>query len=244
MTKNDDDRPGAHGVSTVAVDHRSHPRRWQLVVGGIGLAGLLGAGAYTTTAFIADRRDATVNRDTGAIAAVVPTTAAPTQITGSAPASRDAPTKAVAAPTASRSRSKVASVAEEIKKARDAAERDGFPLRRPLTVAPHVADLGGPVHETNQRTKKGSMRVVTANYDLTGQRELLWAGDWGTTVGDARCTQNFHFSNDENPRVLPTMLLCWRTSAARSVVTVAVSYHGTPARADSVAVLDGEWAKR
>jgi hypothetical protein len=87
------------------------------------------------------------------------------------------------------------------------------------------------------------MRVISAKFDLTGQKELLWAADGGLPVGDARCTRKFHFSNNEDPHVIPTMLMCWRTSAVKSVVVVSVSYHGKPAAAEAVAVLDREWAK-
>jgi hypothetical protein len=39
------------------------------------------------------------------------------------------------------------------------------------------------------------------------------------------------------------MLVCWRTSARRSVVTVAVAEQGRPSSGDSVAVIQREWAR-
>ncbi|HEU4347088.1 MAG TPA: hypothetical protein VFR35_04790 [Actinoplanes sp.] len=137
------------------------------------------------------------------------------------------------------------SVAQEIADARAAAARDGHPLQRPLTAAPGAAAAIGPVTVTNQGSLKtgGTMRVVSARYDLTGQRELLWAADRGKPVGSARCTQNFRFSNDAAPKERPSMVLCWRTSASRSVLTVAVASQGRPAAAKSVAVIDRRWAE-
>ena len=98
---------------------------------------------------------------------------------------------------------------------------------------------------TNEGSLKegGTLRVITAQHDLTGQRELLWAADDGKPVGSAHCTQNFHFSNDGKAKVRPTMLLCWRTSAGKSVVTVAVVRTGRPSTAASVGVIDRRWAE-
>ncbi|MEU4241232.1 hypothetical protein [Actinoplanes sp. NPDC026619] len=45
------------------------------------------------------------------------------------------------------------------------------------------------------------------------------------------------------PREIPTILLCWQTSASRSVVTFAVSDKGKPAVNESLKVIDREWAK-
>ncbi|WP_328460488.1 hypothetical protein OHA21_29950 [Actinoplanes sp. NBC_00393] len=88
-----------------------------------------------------------------------------------------------------------------------------------------------------------TLRVVSAKYDLTGQREMLWAADKGHKVGDASCTQRFRFSNDTKPTERPSMLLCWRTSEAKSVVTVAVTKEGRPSEEKTVAALQKEWMK-
>jgi hypothetical protein len=131
--------------------------------------------------------------------------------------------------------------AERIAAARAAAAKDGFPIQRPLAAA-----QSGPVTVTNSGSLMrdgATLRIITAKYDLTGQRELAWAADGGEPVGNAHCTQNFHFSNNGTARERPTMLLCWLTSAGKSVVTVAVTKQGRPSTAASVATIDQQWAK-
>jgi len=86
-----------------------------------------------------------------------------------------------------------------------------------------------------------TLRVVSANSDLTGQRELAWVADKGQPVGDARCTQNFRIGPGAPARVRPTLLICWRTSAQRSVYTVAVDVDHRPSPKASVDELDRVW---
>jgi hypothetical protein len=86
------------------------------------------------------------------------------------------------------------------------------------------------------------MRVVTARYDLTGRRELSWAADDGEPVGDVHCTQNFRFADGGAARERPTMLLCWHTSAGKSVVTIAVTKEGRPSKSVSAAAVDKAWS--
>lgn len=91
------------------------------------------------------------------------------------------------------------------------------------------------------KDNRHSMRVVSGKGDLTGQRELAWPADEGTAVGDARCTQNFQFNAQQGAGIRPTMLICWRTSATKSVYTVAVDVKEKPSPQASVATLDKEW---
>jgi hypothetical protein len=88
-----------------------------------------------------------------------------------------------------------------------------------------------------------TMRVVSARADLSGQRELAWAADAGHRVGDAKCTQNFRFNPDSSARVRPTLLLCWRTSATKTVYTVAVDVDHRPSEQASLALIDQVWTK-
>jgi len=232
-----------------AEQDRRSPRRKRTAVGAIGLAAVLGAGGYLATTRIDHHQDATV---TGGLAlrpvtplaspspAVSPSSSA---ATGAAPSKAAKPSGTARTRSADPAPSKKTSVAQEIADARAAAARDGHPLRRPLTTAPGAA--AGPVTVTNQGSldEGGTVRVVSARYDLTGRRELLWAADQGKPVGGARCTQNFRFSDDAAPEERPSMLLCWRTSASRSVVTVAVVKKGRPATAKSAAIIDRRWAE-
>jgi hypothetical protein len=88
-----------------------------------------------------------------------------------------------------------------------------------------------------------TLRVVSARSDLSGQRELAWAADAGRVVGDARCTQNFRFNAASRAGVRPTLMICWRTSATKSVYTVAVDIDHRPSAQASVAIIDRIWSK-
>jgi hypothetical protein len=238
MSNLDDDRSSDDGVyqPESATTHRPSRRRRQAVVGAVGLTALLGAGAYVITAQVTDRNKSTVTRDAGALAPMA-TPATP------ASASSTASAKQTNKPSTSPEPSKSMTVEERIKAARQAAAKDGYPVQRPLTAAPGVAAQSGPINTRSETRENGSLRVVTAKFDLTGQRELLWAADKGKPVGNARCTQKFHFSNNKKGYIRPNMLLCWRTSAARSVAVVLIDYGGKPSTVESAKIIDGEWAK-
>jgi hypothetical protein len=90
---------------------------------------------------------------------------------------------------------------------------------------------------------KKTLRVVTAHGDLTGQQELAWVADAGQPVGEAHCTQNFKIGQDAKPRERPTMMICWRTSATKSVYTVSIDLTKKPSAADSVAAINKAWAQ-
>lgn len=91
-------------------------------------------------------------------------------------------------------------------------------------------------------TTKRTLRVVSADADLTGKLELAWVADGGTPVGDAHCTQTYRFNPKLAPGNRPTMMLCWRTSPQRSVYTLLVDLAVAPSAEASVAVLDRVWA--
>ncbi|MEV0900320.1 hypothetical protein [Actinoplanes sp. NPDC049802] len=101
------------------------------------------------------------------------------------------------------------------------------------------------VAERTERLGDGTVRIVTARRDLTGDRELVLAGDDGTEVGDGvRCTTDVRrgtIISSEAPS--PATLLCWRTSAERSVITMATAPDGEPSTADSVELIQREWER-
>jgi len=222
-------------------EHDSNRRRKLVLLGVAGLAAVLGAGAYVITAQLLDHRNATTTSDTGALAPMItPASETPAETPQASMAA--SPSASVAPPSATPSPSPSSSVDDEIRKAREKAAKDGFPLQRPLTAGPHAES--GPVSERSvARPDGGSLRIITAKFDLSGQRELLWAADRGKVVGDARCTQKFHFSDTMKPAVQRNLLLCWRTSAERSVATVMVDLTGKPSTAESLLIIDREWAK-
>ena len=246
MSMHDDDRPRDDGVYRSAPANRSL-RRKQAVAGAIGLAAVLGAGAYLITA---PGDDSTTRADleavapiaapaAGASSAAAAASASTSMSASAAPASKPAGTGRATKPKPSASAG--VTVEEEIKAARAAAEQDGHPLQRARTAAPDA--VTGPVNERDERSANGMVRIVSAKHDLSGQRELLWAADDGEPVGDARCTQNFRLSNEAEAEMRPTMMLCWRTSTGKSVLTVEVAHKGKPSAAAGVAILDREWAR-
>ena len=242
-----DNRPGDDG-SRKAPMALVRPRRsrFKMGVGAAGLAAILGPAAYLTTSWLtAD--DTTETRDVTAIGtpapqssssrAPAPSVSANTTMAGDAAMPEDSPSSS---PTRSMS------VDEQIKEARAKAEKDGYPLKRALTAGPDVAAPVGEVTVTNEGNLKEdgrTLRLVSARYDLTGQRELLWSAGKGKKVGNATCTQTFRFSNEAEPIERPSMLSCWRTSAKKSVVAIAVVRDGKPNAKSTVAELDKQWNK-
>jgi predicted outer membrane protein len=89
--------------------------------------------------------------------------------------------------------------------------------------------------------ERKTIRVVAARTDLTGKLELAWAADQGTEHGDARCTQNFRFTESGKVAVRPTMLMCWRTSATFSAYTIVIDFDEAPKPAAAVAAIDDIW---
>lgn len=241
MTMHDDN--GHHTAPMALV--RPRRNRAKTVAGVAGLAVALGAGAYAITAAVVSD-DSGGTREVTAIgqAASAPSAAPGTVISPPAETTVDATGGAAEAanpPEVDPTRSK--SAQEEIKEVREKAAKDGVPLMRARTPGPNVATAVGEVTETREGPLKdgATLRIVSARYDLTGQRELLWIADDGTKVGDARCTQNFQFSNNTAPKERPTMMVCWRTSAGKSVVLVAVTPKGRPDAGDTVTRLDEQW---
>ncbi|MCM4083774.1 hypothetical protein [Paractinoplanes hotanensis] len=248
MSVQDDDRPGDDSVYQATPTGRQKKRRTRIAVGAVSAAAVLGAGVYLVTARAADRDDDTVARDTGAVAPMATADSITESTEASIEPSASASGSTSASPSPRTSTARTAQMVDpevkrKIDEARAKAAEDGFPLKRPVTAAPGVKAATGPVNERTEKTSEGSVRIVSARFDLTGQRELLLVADKGFAVGGARCTQQVRFSSGEEPQERPSMLLCWRTSDSRSVVTMAVAGQGKPSTDVSLAVLEKEWAK-
>jgi hypothetical protein len=229
---------------------RRSRRRKQAAVGAVGLAAVLGGGAFVVTE--------AVTRDSGAPepAALAPQPAAtsatrPSATPSSATPSSATPSKKASRPpavTVSRTPSPSASTqtktaAERVAAARSAAARDGVKLQRPLpaaTAAGEMADVT-VTDSGSLRDDGGTLRVVSARGDLTGHQELGWVANDGDPVGSARCSQTFRFAGNTKPARKPNLLVCWRTSASKSVYTVTVDLDGHPSKKDSVAALGKRW---
>lgn len=138
------------------------------------------------------------------------------------------------------------SAQERVKAAREAAEKDGVEVQHPLPQRAQAATMADPdsakVTTTGSLKKdRGTMRIVTVQGDLTGQRELAWVAGGITDHGPASCSQTFKLSNEAKPAKRKNLLVCWRTSAAKSVVTVTVDLDGKPSVSKSLAVIDKQW---
>jgi hypothetical protein len=253
MTTSEDDHSDDGRSAATARLGRTSPGRSRILAGTAGLAAILGVGAYlTTSALIAD--DTRVAQDVRPVVPMVATSApdalapSPTPA-GSASASSTATPAEKAPPTgpetvavgqAGQAERNPEEVRKEIMAARREARKHGYSVQRPLTA-------DAPPEAISERTRStpdgGTMRITTVKGDLTGQRPLLWAADDGEPAGDSRCTQKFRFSEGDLGVVRPTMLLCWRTSASRSVAVLSVTPDGTPSATDTTATLDREWKK-
>lgn len=248
MTSHDDDRPGDDGVYRSEPNRRPAARRMQIAAGVTGLAALLGGGAYVITDRIVNHDDSAVTQDVGALAPVAPGAVSEPSAAASlsvATTASSSPTSATpsAKPTASPMRSPdSAAVRKQIQAARDAAAKDGIPLQRPLQQRGKMV-AESQISTRTEQTSEGTIRISSAKADLSGQGDQLLAADNGTLVGHARCAHKVHFSADAAPREIPTLLLCWRTSSQRSVVTIAVAKKGRPSAAASAATIDREWSK-
>ncbi|WP_436527525.1 hypothetical protein [Actinoplanes sp. HUAS TT8] len=211
-------------------------RRSRTAAGMIGLAAVLGAGAYVTTSLLVDDDTDTAQEYRVVTPATTPPSSSPAVSSPAAAAATSAGT-----PSASTTTDQ-ARVRQEIMAARKAAEKDGFPVERPIEEQVGHA-VGASSETTRSLPGGGTMKITTAAYDLSGRRPLNWAADQGTDVDGSKCTQKFHFSQGDPGGLRPTMLLCWRTSDKRSVAVLSVTPNGKPSIADSTATVDSEWKK-
>jgi len=112
----------------------------------------------------------------------------------------------------------------------------------PTPSGPGLAAASVPVTVTIRSGTDGSViRVVSARYDLTGRWELLAAADPGQVVDGARCTRNLRIGAAATPELRPSLLLCWRTAANKSVVTIAINKARAPSARASATIVDQEW---
>ncbi|AEV87589.1 hypothetical protein ACWT_6577 [Actinoplanes sp. SE50] len=135
------------------------------------------------------------------------------------------------------------SAKDRVDAARRAAAKDGVKITHPLPAKPDP-EADGAKEVTVGSAKKGqTMRIITAHGDLTGTHELAWVAGGITRHGDIQCSQQFKFYNEAAPKTRDNLLVCWRTSAHRSVITVDAKIGGHPPVAQSLAVINREWHK-
>ena len=220
--------------------HRRAQRRRQIGVAVVGAAAVLSGGAYAVTTLLA-HRDSTVTGEAEALAPMVtPATRMPVP-----PATMPArgPRPASLSAVRQSSRPSPTPVPTLMPDREVAAAQVSRLLAAPRTVpSDGVAAAGEVITVANERGLDGSaIRVVSARYDLTGGGRRLIAADDGRPAGVARCTQNFRIGGGPVAQTRSAVLLCWRVSAGKSVVTVATREEGRPAAVASVAVIERVW---
>ncbi len=238
---------GTEVAYTPAMTRRAR-RRKQAMIGVVGLVSLLGAGAAVATQVL-DDSGAAPTSGAGALQPVVP--AAPSATSGAAPRVSAEPTTSAGAGTSPTAKAATATprpktTAERIAAVRSLAAKPNNQVRRPPAptgAAAAVTVNAADVTTTELKQNGENIRVRSARQDLTGYNELGLVGDAGTKYGDARCTNKIRVRDGEKPRARSTFLLCWRTSATKSVFTVTVKFDGRPTPSLSVAALNNEWAK-
>lgn len=232
-----------YSEGTERKQRRSLQRRKKALVAFLGLAAVVGGGFYGVTTWLAARESITTITDAlGPVAVSSPTTRPRASAKPARPKRTPAPGPAPATKSAARQQYRPSPTpTSTLTDDQIAAVQVGRLLERPHPAGSASASA---VTVTNETAADGSLiRVVSARRDLTAQWESLWAADGGRSVGPARCTQNFKIDGSTYAENRPGMLLCWRTSPAKSVVTVATVRSGRPSPASSVAVVDREWSR-
>ena len=107
-------------------------------------------------------------------------------------------------------------------------------------VASEGATLAVKAYGTAGPTR--TIRVVAARTDLSGKQGVSWAVDAGRPVGKNRCTQNVRLVPRGTAGIRPTVMLCWRTSAALSAYALVIDPQHTVKEAEGVAALDQVWS--
>ena len=221
-----------------------HSTARRLKKAAVALAGLgaVGGGAYFAATMLAGNPPGYVSGGPAALAPVAPSpspsvSASPSRRPSAGPSPgpqigtrNGVPQSARPSPTPSVPDDQVA-----------AAEVSGLLAASPPPTRSGMGIASGPVTVSTETGMDGSMiRVVAARYDLTGR----WsAGDPGRRVGDARCTAKLAAVPGGPAVERPTMLVCWRMSASKSVVTVAIRAQAHPLAGSSVDVLDRNWTE-
>lgn len=126
------------------------------------------------------------------------------------------------------------------------AKKDGTQTpawKQKAALAGRGATVVGRMYGTGGATSR-TVRLVVGRADLTGQLEQAWAApNTGQVVGTATCTNNTVIVKNTPPRIRPTVMLCWRTSAALSAYSLIIDPKAKTAvsTADGAAALDAAW---
>ncbi|MEV6343859.1 hypothetical protein [Actinoplanes sp. NPDC051851] len=232
----------ASATAITATSERRNRRRKQALVAVTGAAAVLaGAGFLVTQLMNAEQPTlpepaalAPLTRDTTAPA--VPARARESGVREVAPTSRGTrravPAKRSPIPAPSESLDPLQALAS----AAAGAEAD-LP-RGKIAQAPGAEVASGPVYQRIVHSGSTTVRLSSARYDLTGHADMMLADDAGEDVGSGvTCTRRLR------PGTGGPGLLCWRTSANRSVVALATDPARDPDLTENIRVVVREWSR-
>jgi hypothetical protein len=221
-------------------------KRVRLAIGVTAMAALLGGGAYLITDQVTTKDAATAEGQAPPAAAdSAPGSASPSPGAASGRPYTSTTTSAAAQVTPTgpaAARSLPPEVRKSIDAARERMRKDGVEVKRP--VVPKVPQAAAQdIETTTQGSLKegGIVRVLSARGDLTGQRELAYVAGGVQKYRDVSCSQTFQFSTNPKPAKKDNLLMCWRTSATKSVAAIVVDPKGHPSKDKALAALEHKW---
>ncbi|WP_430779995.1 hypothetical protein [Actinoplanes sp. G11-F43] len=220
---------GLYMSSAAADPQRSARRRKQAIVGVAGAAAVLAGAGFLVTQLINDNQPRQPEP-----AALAPMTSP--AVTESVPAPAPVEPSITRTPKATRHAAPVR--ISPVPPPPPSFDAIPEPAEAAATAA--VEGMLGAHEEIHERTEAlgaGTLRIVSARRDLTGERLTLLSRDQGRAVGQGvRCTSEMRFGTGLPPAA-PGILVCWRTSEYRSVITIGPG----SATAESVAAINREW---
>ncbi|MFC7527654.1 hypothetical protein [Actinoplanes sp. GCM10030250] len=224
---------------------RTRWSRGRIATGTAGLAAILGVGAYLVTDNVVNNEQNTAGQEVRQIAPVAtdPATPAATDASPTPSAQPSSAGSSSPVPTADASGSPLPSeVVEEIREARRKMAEDGVPIKPPV-VPKAAAAAAPPVEMTTKGSLKegGIIRTLTARGDLTGQRELAYVAGGVKEYRGVSCSQTFQFSTNPKPEKKDNLVMCWRTSAKKSVAVMVVDPKGKPSKDKAVDAIEKNW---
>jgi hypothetical protein len=211
--------------------HRVWNRRRYRVAATVGLAAVLGTGAFVTVRMVQGQSVAVSGANPGPMNA-------PSPIPASEATSSRAATRGATTPGATTS----ATTKPSVKSSATARGAHGLP---PPPAGKVAVDPAAVMLTSSGSLPKDrhTLHVWSARADLSAQREMTLAGDAGHPVGKARCTQKFRFTADSDPVEKPTALLCWRITPTKSVYLLAVDLDHRPSKKAAAAKINKVWKK-
>lgn len=216
---------GLYVSSAAEAPHRSARRRKQALVAVAGAAALL-AGAGILVTGLMNERQAGLPEPAALAPMTAPETTDPVPEIPAAPPTRTPKTTRQAAPV------QVSPAPPPPPPSPAGNPEDAAPM----PAQPLVADQ--QIHERTESLGSGTLRIVSARRDLTPERLALLSRDEGQAAGrGVRCTTQIRSFGTGMPTADSDVLVCWRTSVGRSVITIG---QGVDA-AESAAVIGREW---